>query len=47
MLNASELRSYSDAWVFLGYVSDSDGQPILPPGMKDHMYEDLNRSFDF
>jgi hypothetical protein len=30
----------------LGYVTDGDGQPLLPPGMKDHMYEDLNRSFE-
>ncbi|GJE93304.1 SAM-dependent RNA methyltransferase [Phanerochaete sordida] len=24
-----------------------DGQPILPPGMREHLHEDLNQSFDF
>lgn len=29
-----------------GYVV-KDGQPILPPGMRKHLLEDLDKSFDF
>ncbi|KAI0672351.1 DUF431-domain-containing protein [Trametes maxima] len=30
------------------YISDSDGKgPIMPPGMREHLHEDLNKSFDF
>ncbi|KAI0324619.1 DUF431-domain-containing protein [Cubamyces sp. BRFM 1775] len=28
------------------YISDGK-DPILPPGMREHLHEDLNRSFDF
>jgi len=28
------------------YIS-RDGEPILPPGMREHLHEDLNKSFDF
>ncbi|EIW68648.1 hypothetical protein TREMEDRAFT_18879, partial [Tremella mesenterica DSM 1558] len=28
------------------YVAESNGQPILPPGMKQHLKEDLNRTID-
>ncbi|KAI0356958.1 DUF431-domain-containing protein [Trametes cingulata] len=28
------------------YISDGEG-PILPPGMREHLHEDLNKSFDF
>ncbi|WVR04296.1 hypothetical protein IAU60_001296 [Kwoniella sp. DSM 27419] len=28
------------------YVKDAQGQPILPPGMKDHLKADLNRTID-
>ncbi|CDO72108.1 hypothetical protein BN946_scf184962.g51 [Trametes cinnabarina] len=28
------------------YISDGK-EPILPPGMREHLHEDLNRSFDF
>ncbi|OSD00422.1 DUF431-domain-containing protein [Trametes coccinea BRFM310] len=28
------------------YISDGKN-PILPPGMREHLHEDLNRSFDF
>jgi hypothetical protein len=30
----------------LGYITVGDGQPLLPPRMKDHMYDDLNRRFE-
>ena len=30
----------------LGYIA-KDGEPILPPGMRDHLKEDLDKSFDF
>jgi len=29
------------------YVSDKDGNPMLPPGMREHLYQDLNQSFEF
>lgn len=29
-----------------GYVKDSQGEPILPPGMKDHLKADLDRTID-
>lgn len=28
------------------YVTDSKGEPILPPGMKEHLKADLNRTID-
>ncbi|KAH9854620.1 DUF431-domain-containing protein [Lenzites betulinus] len=28
------------------YISDGKG-PVLPPGMREHLHEDLNQSFDF
>ncbi|KAL1408490.1 hypothetical protein Q8F55_005302 [Vanrija albida] len=28
------------------YVTDAKGEPILPPGMKDHLKADLNRTID-
>ncbi|KAI8989168.1 DUF431-domain-containing protein [Trametes punicea] len=28
------------------YISDGQ-EPILPPGMREHLHEDLNKSFDF
>ncbi|KAG8810196.1 hypothetical protein FRC18_004211 [Serendipita sp. 400] len=31
--------------LILGYIC-KDGQPVLPDGMKRHLYEDLNRGFD-
>lgn len=30
----------------VGYVTDANGDPILPPGMKDHLKADLNRTID-
>ncbi|KAF5384371.1 hypothetical protein D9615_003484 [Tricholomella constricta] len=31
-----------------GYIADVDGkEPLLPPGMKKLLHEDLNKSFDF
>jgi hypothetical protein len=29
-----------------GYVKDEKGEPILPPGMKEHLKADLNRTID-
>ncbi|KAH8827129.1 hypothetical protein DL96DRAFT_1669795 [Flagelloscypha sp. PMI_526] len=29
------------------YIMNAHGEPILPPGMKEHLKEDLNKSFDF
>ncbi|PCH36884.1 DUF431-domain-containing protein [Wolfiporia cocos MD-104 SS10] len=29
------------------YIADKRGEPILPPGMREHLQEDLNKSFDF
>jgi hypothetical protein len=29
-----------------GYVTDSNGEPILPPGMKEHLKADLDRTID-
>lgn len=29
-----------------GYIS-ANGEPRLPPGMREHLYDDLNKSFDF
>jgi hypothetical protein len=29
-----------------GYVADKDGEPILPPGMKKHLQDDMNRTID-
>jgi Predicted SAM-dependent RNA methyltransferase len=29
----------------LGYIA-RDGEPVLPVGMKQHLYDDLNRGFD-
>jgi len=29
------------------YIADKDRNPLLPPGMREHLYEDLNQSFDF
>jgi len=28
------------------YIAE-DGEPKLPPGMREHLHEDLNKSFDF
>lgn len=28
------------------YVKDENGQPILPPGMREHLHADLNRTID-
>jgi hypothetical protein len=30
----------------LGYITDEKNQPILPPGMKEHLKADLNRTID-
>ena len=30
----------------LGYIANGK-DPILPPGMRDHLKEDLDKSFDF
>lgn len=30
----------------VGYIAEA-GEPKLPPGMREHLYEDLNQSFDF
>ncbi|KAI0027182.1 DUF431-domain-containing protein [Vararia minispora EC-137] len=29
------------------YIADADGAPRLPPGMREHLYEDLNQPLDF
>ena len=29
-----------------GYVADDKGEPILPPGMKEHLKADLDRTID-
>ncbi|TFY79860.1 hypothetical protein EWM64_g4153 [Hericium alpestre] len=29
------------------YIADAKGEPRLPPGMKEHLQEDLNQSFEF
>lgn len=29
-----------------GYVADENGEPILPPGMKEHLKADLDRTID-
>ncbi|KZT08147.1 DUF431-domain-containing protein [Laetiporus sulphureus 93-53] len=29
------------------YIADDKKEPILPPGMQEHLQEDLNKSFDF
>ncbi|KII91571.1 hypothetical protein PLICRDRAFT_173401 [Plicaturopsis crispa FD-325 SS-3] len=29
------------------YIADSNNDPILPPGMRELLHEDLNKSFDF
>lgn len=29
-----------------GYIADGK-EPLLPPGMKELLYEDLNKAFDF
>ena len=37
----------SDALItVLGYIADGK-DPILPPGMRDHLKADLDKSFDF
>ena len=28
------------------YIVENN-EPLLPPGMKEHLYDDLNKSFDF
>ena len=40
MFAAADLREV------LGYIADGKS-PILPPGMRDHLKEDLDKSFDF
>ena len=30
----------------IGYVADEKGQPVLPPGMKEHLSSDLDRTID-
>jgi hypothetical protein len=30
----------------LGYVADERGEPILPPGMKEHLSSDLDRTIE-
>ena len=31
-----------------GYILEPDGKsPKMPPGMKDHLYDDFNKSFEF
>jgi hypothetical protein len=30
-----------------GYIADDRKEPILPPGMRELLHEDLNKSFDF
>lgn len=40
-------RVYVDSKLLPGYIADKDGEPLLPPGMREHLYEDLNQSFDF
>ena len=30
----------------LGYIT-KDKEPIMPPGMREHLKEDLDKSFDF
>ncbi|KAA1474640.1 DUF431-domain-containing protein [Dentipellis sp. KUC8613] len=29
------------------YIADAKGEPRLPPGMREHLHEDLNQSFEF
>ncbi|KIJ64717.1 hypothetical protein HYDPIDRAFT_175281 [Hydnomerulius pinastri MD-312] len=29
------------------YIADPEGEPLLPPGMRELLHEDLNKSFDF
>jgi hypothetical protein len=29
-----------------GYIADENGEPILPPGMKKHLQDDMNRTID-
>ncbi len=29
-----------------GYVADANGDPILPPGMREHLSADLDRTID-
>ena len=29
-----------------GYIA-KNGEPILPPGMREHLKDDLDKSFDF
>ncbi|KAF8324038.1 DUF431-domain-containing protein [Clavulina sp. PMI_390] len=29
------------------YIADPAGNPTLPPGMREHLYQDLNQSFEF
>jgi hypothetical protein len=31
---------------YTGYITDEKKEPILPPGMKEHLKADLNRTID-
>ncbi|OJA13127.1 hypothetical protein AZE42_07525 [Rhizopogon vesiculosus] len=33
--------------IAIGYIADDRNEPILPPGMRELLHEDLNKSFDF
>lgn len=32
--------------IYVGYVADEKNEPILPPGMKEHLKADLDRTID-
>ncbi len=35
------------ASAFVEYIADTDGNPRLPPGMRELLHEDLNKGFEF
>lgn len=43
---SSVLQKCHGRWANTGYIADGT-KPVLPPGMREHLHEDLNKSFDF
>jgi len=29
------------------YIKTKDGEPLMPPGMREHLHKDLNQAFEF
>lgn len=41
-----ELGAFTEH-VFAGYIKDANGEPVLPPGMKALLKDDLDKGFEF